>query len=178
MMCLKRCIWVVPGPATWIDIRHRKGPTIYTCLWSHLIPDTPNMVYKGHREITSCPFYVTFLAKKPFTWPAVPYKGGCTGHGYTLYVVCTGLGKRVVPRLRELVPRGQSEGGIHATLGPLFCPALYVLTDASGGGPVGGRDFPHGEVLLERSVVPHVRHPGGRHRRLHPLVLLLLPHAS
>ena len=42
MMCLKRCIWVVPEPATWIDIRHRKGPTIYRCLWSHLIPDTPN----------------------------------------------------------------------------------------------------------------------------------------
>ena len=30
---------------------------------------------------------------------------------------CTGLGKRVIPRLRELAPRGQrkSGGGIHAT---------------------------------------------------------------
>ena len=39
---------------------------------------------------------------------------------------CTGLGKRVVPRLRELAPRGQREsgGGIHATQGPLFCRAL------------------------------------------------------
>ena len=35
--------------------------------------------------------------------------------------------KRVVPRLRELAPRGQKEsgGGNHATQGPLFCPALY-----------------------------------------------------
>ena len=34
---------------------------------------------------------------------------------------------RVVTRLRELAPRVQREsgGGIHATWGPLFCPALY-----------------------------------------------------
>ena len=40
---------------------------------------------------------------------------------------CTGLGKRVVPRLREFAPHSQREsgGGIHATYGPLFCPALY-----------------------------------------------------
>ena len=39
---------------------------------------------------------------------------------------CTGLGKRVVPRLRELAPRGQREpgGGIHATLGPFYSPSL------------------------------------------------------
>ena len=35
-------------------------------------------------------------------------------------IVCTGLGKRVVPRLRELTPRGQREpgGGIRAILLP------------------------------------------------------------
>ena len=40
----------------------------------------------------------------------------------------TGLGKIVVPRLRELASRCRREpgGGIHATSGELFCPALYV----------------------------------------------------
>ena len=52
-----------------------------------------------------------------------------------------------------------------------------VLTDASGCGAVGGRDLSHGEVLLQRPAVPHVRHARRRHRRLHPLVLLLLAHA-
>ena len=47
----------------------------------------------------------------------------------------TELGKIVVPRLRELVPRGQREsgGGIHATYGPLFCPALYINMSWSTG---------------------------------------------
>ena len=36
----------------------------------------------------------------------------------------------VVPRLLELVPRGHRGlgGGIHATYGQLFCPALYDKT--------------------------------------------------
>ena len=40
----------------------------------------------------------------------------------------TGLGKRVVPRLRELAPRNQMESGdgIHATFVRLFCPTLYA----------------------------------------------------
>ena len=57
---------------------------------------------------------------------------------WTAYLY-TGMGKKVVPRLRELAPRGQREsgGGIHATYGPLFCPVLSQKKNAAFEGKLG-----------------------------------------
>ena len=51
-------------------------------------------------------------------------------HEYLAFpLLCTGLGKRVVPRLRESrfpTPSGRGVR-VHATWGPLFCSALYLF---------------------------------------------------
>ena len=76
-------------------------------------------------------------------------------HAASDVVSSTGLGKRVVPRLRELVPRGQREsgGGIHATKGPLFCPALYILQILIKSEITIVTNYPHSEEKICRMHV-------------------------
>ena len=71
---------------------------------------------------------------------------------------CTGLGKRVVPRLRELAPEGQSEsgGGSHATQGQLYCPALYVQEGRPSGNAIvslSPRCGPAPDFQIQRATV-------------------------